>query len=148
MCENNERVKQNKYLDTLINKPYEYGFYTKIESVYFPKGLSAKIIKLISKIKQEPTYLTNFRLKAYEKWIKNESRNNIIRRDVFEGIEASSEADMIKDFKYPIDFNPEKMLDISIQYYIDIKTKYKIMKQKFIKQTERNYRTKFDTYLT
>ena len=80
----------------------------------------------------------------YEKWIKNESRNNIIRRDVFEGIEASSEADMIKDFKYPIDFNPEKMLDISIQYYIDIKTKYKIMKQKFIKQTEKNYRTRFD----
>lgn len=70
MCEKNERVKQNKYLDTLINKPYEYGFYTNIESVYFPKGLSAKIIKLISNIKQEPLFLTNFRLKAYEKWIK------------------------------------------------------------------------------
>nr|YP_009395368.1 Iron-sulfur cluster assembly protein SufB [Polysiphonia infestans]ARW64348.1 Iron-sulfur cluster assembly protein SufB [Polysiphonia infestans] len=70
MCETNEQVKKNKYLDSLINKPYEYGFYTNIESIYFPKGLSAKIIKLISKIKQEPFYLTNFRLKAYEKWIK------------------------------------------------------------------------------
>jgi len=70
MCEKNERVKQNKYLDTVINKPYKYGFYTDVESVYFPKGLSAKIIKLISKIKQEPLFLTNFRLKAYEKWIK------------------------------------------------------------------------------
>ncbi len=70
MCEKNERVKQNKYLDTLINKPYEYGFYTNVESVYFPKGLSAKIIKLISSLKQEPLYLTSFRLKAYEKWIR------------------------------------------------------------------------------
>nr|YP_009398036.1 Iron-sulfur cluster assembly protein SufB [Gredgaria maugeana]ARW67222.1 Iron-sulfur cluster assembly protein SufB [Gredgaria maugeana] len=58
------------YLDNLINKPYEYGFYTKIESAYFPKGLSAKIIKLISKNKEEPIYLREFRLKAYEKWIK------------------------------------------------------------------------------
>nr|YP_010851407.1 Iron-sulfur cluster assembly protein SufB [Echinothamnion hookeri]WGH14309.1 Iron-sulfur cluster assembly protein SufB [Echinothamnion hookeri] len=58
------------YLDNLINKPYAYGFYTKIESAYFPKGLSAKIIKLISKSKEEPIYLRKFRLKAYEKWIK------------------------------------------------------------------------------
>nr|YP_009394327.1 Iron-sulfur cluster assembly protein SufB [Leptosiphonia brodiei]ARW62889.1 Iron-sulfur cluster assembly protein SufB [Leptosiphonia brodiei] len=70
MSEKNEKNQQNGYLNTLINKPYEYGFYTNIESAYFPKGLSAKIIKLISKIKKEPLYLTNFRLKAYEKWIK------------------------------------------------------------------------------
>lgn len=70
MCYTNKETKQNQYLDTLINKPYEYGFYTNIESVYFPKGLSAKIIKLISNIKKEPLYMTIFRLKAYEKWIK------------------------------------------------------------------------------
>lgn len=70
MSDKNEEVQQNRYLNTLINKPYEYGFYTNIESAYFPKGLSAKIIKLISKIKKEPIYLTNFRLKAYKKWIK------------------------------------------------------------------------------
>nr|YP_010618682.1 Iron-sulfur cluster assembly protein SufB [Rhodomelopsis africana]WAX02695.1 Iron-sulfur cluster assembly protein SufB [Rhodomelopsis africana] len=58
------------YLDNLINQPYKYGFYTKIESAYFPKGLSAKIIKLISKYKEEPNYLKKFRLKAYERWIK------------------------------------------------------------------------------
>lgn len=60
----------NKYLNNIINKPYQYGFHTKIESAYFPKGISAKIIKLISKIKEEPLYLTKFRLKAYEKWIR------------------------------------------------------------------------------
>nr|YP_009397632.1 Iron-sulfur cluster assembly protein SufB [Dipterosiphonia australica]ARW66818.1 Iron-sulfur cluster assembly protein SufB [Dipterosiphonia australica] len=59
-----------KYLDNLINTPYKYGFHTKIEPEYFPKGLSAKIIKLISKSKEEPTYLNKFRLEAYEKWIK------------------------------------------------------------------------------
>nr|YP_009395778.1 Iron-sulfur cluster assembly protein SufB [Herposiphonia versicolor]ARW64758.1 Iron-sulfur cluster assembly protein SufB [Herposiphonia versicolor] len=58
------------YLDTLINKPYKYGFYTKIKSAYFPKGLNAKIVKLISKRKRETNYLTEFRLKAYLKWIQ------------------------------------------------------------------------------
>nr|YP_009654357.1 Iron-sulfur cluster assembly protein SufB [Pleurostichidium falkenbergii]QCH39644.1 Iron-sulfur cluster assembly protein SufB [Pleurostichidium falkenbergii] len=60
----------NSYLENLINKPYKYGFKTNIESAYFPKGLSAKIIKLISKSKKEPIYLLQFRLKAYERWIK------------------------------------------------------------------------------
>ncbi len=58
------------YLETLINKPYQYGFRTEVESAYFPKGLSAKIVRIISKSKEEPNYLTNFRLKAYEKWIQ------------------------------------------------------------------------------
>lgn len=70
MSKKNEEVEKNTYLNSIINKPYEYGFYTNIESAYFPKGLSAKIIKLISKIKKEPIYLTDFRLRAYEKWIK------------------------------------------------------------------------------
>nr|YP_009399910.1 Iron-sulfur cluster assembly protein SufB [Tolypiocladia glomerulata]ARW69729.1 Iron-sulfur cluster assembly protein SufB [Tolypiocladia glomerulata] len=69
MYDNIDTDKTNSYLDNLINEPYKYGFHTQIESEYFPKGLSAKIIKLISKIKQEPYYLTNFRLNAYEKWI-------------------------------------------------------------------------------
>ncbi len=60
----------NNYLDNLINKPYQYGFHTKIESAYFPKGLSAKIVRLISKSKKEPTYLKQFRLNAYKKWIQ------------------------------------------------------------------------------
>nr|ARW68288.1 Iron-sulfur cluster assembly protein SufB [Chondria sp. (in: red algae)] len=59
----------NNYLNTLINKPYQYGFHTKVDLEYFPKGLNASIIKLISKNKEEPLYLTEFRLKAYEKWI-------------------------------------------------------------------------------
>lgn len=67
MCKNNSSTN---YINQIINQPYQYGFKTKVKSAYFPKGLSAKIIKLISKSKNEPKYLTDFRLKAYEKWIK------------------------------------------------------------------------------
>lgn len=70
MCQNIANNNSKNYLDSLINKPYAYGFQTKIESAYFPKGLSGKIIKLISRSKKEPLYLTEFRLKGYEKWIK------------------------------------------------------------------------------
>nr|ARW63715.1 Iron-sulfur cluster assembly protein SufB [Chondria sp. (in: red algae)] len=59
----------NNYLNTLINKPYQYGFHTKVDLEYFPKGLNTNIIKLISKNKEEPLYLTEFRLKAYQKWL-------------------------------------------------------------------------------
>nr|YP_009395161.1 Iron-sulfur cluster assembly protein SufB [Bryothamnion seaforthii]ARW63929.1 Iron-sulfur cluster assembly protein SufB [Bryothamnion seaforthii] len=69
MCKNVPNDSKN-YLETLINKPYEYGFYTKVDSAYFPKGLNPQIIELISKNKEEPLYLSKFRLKAYNKWIK------------------------------------------------------------------------------
>nr|YP_010937659.1 iron-sulfur cluster formation ABC transporter [Palisada intermedia]WKW95635.1 iron-sulfur cluster formation ABC transporter [Palisada intermedia] len=67
MCNN---TTTNSYLDNLMNKPYEYGFHSKIELEYFPRGLNSQIIKLISTNKNEPQYLTEFRLKAYKKWIK------------------------------------------------------------------------------
>nr|YP_010951955.1 Probable ATP-dependent transporter Ycf16 [Laurencia obtusa]WMP12894.1 Probable ATP-dependent transporter Ycf16 [Laurencia obtusa] len=67
MCNN---TTTNSYLDNLMNKPYEYGFHSKIDLEYFPRGLNSQIIKLISTNKKEPKYLTEFRLKAYKKWIK------------------------------------------------------------------------------
>lgn len=55
-------------LEEIINKPYEYGFSTNIDSETFPKGINLDIIKKISKFKNEPEYLLNFRIKAYNKW--------------------------------------------------------------------------------
>ena len=48
-------------------KDYKYGFTTDIESIKAPKGLSKDVIKFISKIKKEPQWMLDFRLKAYER---------------------------------------------------------------------------------
>ena len=51
-----------------INNNYKYGFTTDIEQVEFPKGLSTEVIKMISAKNNEPDWLLNFRLEAYEYW--------------------------------------------------------------------------------
>ena len=64
--------QSNKILNTniqkLVNQPYKYGFSTNIEKEKFDKGLDEEVIKLISRKKNEPQFLLNFRLKAYKKW--------------------------------------------------------------------------------
>lgn len=47
---------------------YKYGFVTDIEAETIPKGLSADIIRLISRKKSEPDWLLDYRLKAFEFW--------------------------------------------------------------------------------
>lgn len=47
---------------------YKYGFSTEIESETIPKGLTEETIRLISKKKNEPEFLLQFRLRAFEKW--------------------------------------------------------------------------------
>ncbi|MBT6160225.1 MAG: Fe-S cluster assembly protein SufB [Flavobacteriaceae bacterium] len=56
----------------LETKEYEYGFYTDIESDTFPKGLNADIVRKISEKKGEPTWMTEWRLSAYEAWLEME----------------------------------------------------------------------------
>ena len=52
----------------LETKEYEYGFYTEIESDTFPKGLNEEIIRAISKKKNEPEWMMEWRLEAFEVW--------------------------------------------------------------------------------
>ncbi|NJW52914.1 Fe-S cluster assembly protein SufB [Salinimicrobium oceani] len=52
----------------LDNKEYKYGFYTDIESDTFPVGLNEEIVRAISKKKNEPEWMTNWRLEAYRAW--------------------------------------------------------------------------------
>ena len=47
---------------------YKYGFTTEIETESIPKGLSEETVRLISERKEEPPFLLEFRLKAFEKW--------------------------------------------------------------------------------
>ena len=55
-------------LDTYTNQEYKYGFYTDIETDSAPPGLSPDIIRFISMKKEEPEWMLEWRLKAYETW--------------------------------------------------------------------------------
>jgi Fe-S cluster assembly protein SufB len=56
----------------LETKEYEYGFYTDIDSETFPVGLNEEVVRRISQKKQEPQWMTEWRLKAYKTWKKME----------------------------------------------------------------------------
>lgn len=51
---------------------YKYGFVTDVETETLPKGLSEETIRALSAKKNEPEFLLEFRLKAYEKWKESE----------------------------------------------------------------------------
>src|SRR6187455_1844466 len=59
-------------LQNLVNQPYKHGFVTDIESDVAAKGLGEDTIRLISAKKNEPAWLLEFRLKAYQQWLKME----------------------------------------------------------------------------
>ncbi|WP_425076277.1 Fe-S cluster assembly protein SufB [Psychroserpens sp. S379A] len=54
--------------EELKTKEYEYGFYTDIESETFPNGLNEDIVRAISKKKEEPEWMTQWRLEAFKVW--------------------------------------------------------------------------------
>ena len=62
-------------VSNVVTEPYKYGFVTDIETEKISKGLNEEIIRLISRKKDEPEYLLNFRLKAFKKWQKMEEPN-------------------------------------------------------------------------
>src|SRR5687768_6577942 len=48
---------------------YKYGFETDIESDKSPKGLSEDTVRFISKKKNEPEWMLEWRLEAYRRWL-------------------------------------------------------------------------------
>ena len=66
--------------DNFTQEKYKYGFVTEIESEKIPKGLNEDVIKLISKKKNEPDWMLDWRLSAFKrlenmsvpKWAKAE----------------------------------------------------------------------------
>ena len=52
---------------------YKYGFTTDIEQEFAPKGLNDDIVKFISKKKNEPQWLLDWRLNAFNMWKKREN---------------------------------------------------------------------------
>jgi len=57
-------------LEELANQEYKYGFVTDIESDTFSKGLNEEVIRQLSKKKNEPKFMLEWRLKAYRHWLK------------------------------------------------------------------------------
>jgi Fe-S cluster assembly protein SufB len=52
----------------LESKEYAYGFYTDIESDTFPKGINEEIVIAISRKKEEPAWMTEWRLESFRLW--------------------------------------------------------------------------------
>ena len=64
---------REKEIDKL--KEYKYGFTTDIEDVRAPKGLNKKTIEFISKIKNEPKWMLEWRLKSFDRLQKIKEPN-------------------------------------------------------------------------
>ncbi len=60
--------KSNKTLEDLLQREYKYGFVTQIEEDAVPPGLNHDIVRLISAKKNEPDWMLQWRLKAYDYW--------------------------------------------------------------------------------
>ena len=60
--------QKNKEINEFLQKGYEYGFETDIESETLPPGINEDVIKIISAKKEEPEFLLNWRLKAFAHW--------------------------------------------------------------------------------
>jgi Fe-S cluster assembly protein SufB len=59
-------------IEELANKEYKYGFVTDIDADEAPRGLNEDIIRFISKKKDEPSWLLEWRLKAFRHWLTME----------------------------------------------------------------------------
>jgi Fe-S cluster assembly protein SufB len=61
--------------EEMKTKQYEYGFYSDIDSETFPIGLDESIVRAISKKKNEPEWMTEWRLDAFRIWQKMDEPN-------------------------------------------------------------------------
>jgi Fe-S cluster assembly protein SufB len=60
--------QQTDILDEIVSSEYKYGFVSDIEQEIAPKGLNEDSIRLISFKKNEPEWMLEWRLAAFEKW--------------------------------------------------------------------------------
>ncbi len=56
-------------LEKHTSSEYKYGFSSDIETDAFPKGLDEDVVRMISAKKNEPAFMTEWRLKAYRNWL-------------------------------------------------------------------------------
>ena len=60
--------EKNKFGKQLTQERYKYGFTTDVQTDVIERGLNEEVVRLISRKKEEPEWLLEFRLKAYRYW--------------------------------------------------------------------------------
>jgi len=65
-----KQLSEDVLLEEVTSAEYKYGFTTKIESDTIPKGLTEKVVRTISAKKNEPDWMLDYRLNAYNIWLK------------------------------------------------------------------------------
>lgn len=89
----------------LETKEYEYGFYTDLDAETFPIGLNEDIVRAISQKKEEPEWMTEWRLDAFRIWkemVEPEWANVTYEKPDFQAISY---------YSAPKDVDPNKTLD-------------------------------------
>lgn len=64
-----ERKDDSRVIDDVTSGDYKSGFVTDVDTEVIPVGLSEDVVRLISRKKNEPEWLLDFRLKAYRHWL-------------------------------------------------------------------------------
>ena len=64
--------EEDKIIQEVTRQEYKEGFVTDVGQDFIPKGLNEDIIRTISRLKEEPEWLLEFRLDAFRKWQRME----------------------------------------------------------------------------
>lgn len=60
--------EEDKIIQEVTRQEYKEGFVTEVGQDFIPKGLNEDIIRTISRLKEEPEWMLEFRLNAFRKW--------------------------------------------------------------------------------
>ena len=60
---------RNQEIKSQLERQYEHGFVTDIEAHTLPPGIDENVVRQISKIKNEPQFMLDWRLRAYKHWL-------------------------------------------------------------------------------
>ena len=60
--------EEDKIIQEVTRQEYKEGFVTEVGQDFIPKGLNEDIIRTISRLKEEPDWMLEFRLNAFRKW--------------------------------------------------------------------------------
>ena len=62
-------MTETSQIEELVGRSYRHGFVTDIESDSLPPGLDEDVVRAISRIKGEPQFMTDWRLRAFRHWL-------------------------------------------------------------------------------